>query len=405
MIGENIKMALSSLYSNKMRSFLTMLGIIIGIGAVIMVSALGDSVRKMFADLFSSVGLGQMYVSMAMEESRDSDFFNSDDVEKLYEAFPNKLAYVDYLDAATLELKTTLKTKKVLFNGVDYKYASLQPTISMVHGKFLSQADVQNSSTVAVVRQEDAKKFFGNENAVGRTFRDVLNGESKEFTIVGIYKENVSPLQKALMGQTGETGTIYIPLSLFKASHNGVSAIRLFANPKMTEPQIQAFASELKTYILRLKNRGENDYFFQTAQDQFRQLDGLLRTLSLVLGSIAGISLVVGGIGIMNIMLVSVTERTKEIGIRKALGATTGDILQQFLIESAALSGVGGLIGTLLAITIVSIVGIITKTAVVIKPESVIIAVSFSAFVGLFFGLYPARKAASKDPIEALRFE
>lgn len=130
-----------------------------------------------------------------------------------------------------------------------------------------------------------------------------------------------------------------------------------------------------------------------------------MRTLSLVLGSIAGISLVVGGIGIMNIMLVSVTERTKEIGIRKALGATTGDILQQFLIESAALSGVGGLIGTLLAITIVSIVGIITKTAVVIKPESVIIAVSFSAFVGLFFGLYPARKAASKDPIEALRFE
>lgn len=405
MIGENIKMALSSLYSNKMRSFLTMLGIIIGIGAVIMVSALGDSVRRMFADLFSSIGLGQMYVSMAMEESRDSDFFTPDDVEKLYEAFPNKLAYVDYSDAATLEMKTTLKRKKVLFNGVDYKYAELQPTISMVHGKFISQADVQNSSNVAVLRQEDAKKFFGNENAVGRTFRAILNGENKEFTVVGIYKENVSPLQKALMGQTGETGTIYIPLSLFKASHNGVSMIRLFANPKMTEPQIQAFANELKTYILRLKNRGENDYYFQSAQDQFRQLDGLLSTLSLVLGSIAGISLVVGGIGIMNIMLVSVTERTKEIGIRKALGATTGDILQQFLIESAALSGVGGLIGTLLAISIVTIVGIVTKTSVVIKPESVIVAVSFSALVGLFFGLYPARKAASKDPIEALRFE
>jgi hypothetical protein len=405
MIGENIKMALSSLYSNKMRSFLTMLGIIIGIGAVIMVSALGDSVRRMFADLFSSIGLGQMYVSMAMEESRDSDFFTPDDVEKLYEAFPNKLAYVDYSDAATLEMKTTLKRKKVLFNGVDYKYAELQPTISMVHGKFISQADVQNSSNVAVLRQEDAKKFFGNENAVGRTFRAILNGENKEFTVVGIYKENVSPLQKALMGQTGETGTIYIPLSLFKASHNGVSMIRLFANPKMTETQIQTFVNEIKTYILRLKNRTENDYYFQSAQDQFRQLDGLLSTLSLVLGSIAGISLVVGGIGIMNIMLVSVTERTKEIGIRKALGATTGDILQQFLIESAALSGVGGLIGTLLAISIVTIVGIVTKTSVVIKPESVIVAVSFSALVGLFFGLYPARKAASKDPIEALRFE
>ena len=405
MIGENIKMALSSLYSNKMRSFLTMLGIIIGIGAVIMVSALGDSVRRMFADLFSSIGLGQMYVSMAMEESRDSDFFTPDDVEKLYEAFPNKLAYVDYSDAATLEMKTTLKRKKVLFNGVDYKYAELQPTISMVHGKFISQADVQNSSNVAVLRQEDAKKFFGNENAVGRTFRAILNGENKEFTVVGIYKENVSPLQKALMGQTGETGTIYIPLSLFKASHNGVSMIRLFANPKMTETQIQTFVNEIKTYILRLKNRTENDYYFQSAQDQFRQLDGLLSTLSLVLGSIAGISLVVGGIGIMNIMLVSVTERTKEIGIRKALGATTGDILQQFLIESAALSGVGGLIGTLLAISIVNIVGIVTKTSVVIKPESVIVAVSFSALVGLFFGLYPARKAASKDPIEALRFE
>jgi len=149
------------------------------------------------------------------------------------------------------------------------------------------------------------------------------------------------------------------------------------------EPFYLEITNEIKTYILRLKNRTENDYYFQSAQDQFRQLDGLLSTLSLVLGSIAGISLVVGGIGIMNIMLVSVTERTKEIGIRKALGATTGDILQQFLIESAALSGVGGLIGTLLAISIVTFI----ITGFIQFQGSILVAVFGFIALGLYIYL------------------
>ena len=255
------------------------------------------------------------------------------------------------------------------------------------------------------MKDTDALVFFGTENAVGRKFRSVIQGESKEFTVVGIYEEEISPFQKALMGLSSDAGIIYIPLSLFKANHNGTFLLRIFSDPEASSEETEKFNTDFKTYVVRYKKRTAVDYTMYNAGEQFKQVDGVLGTVSLVIGAIAAISLLVGGIGIMNIMLVSVTERTREIGIRKALGATTKDILQQFLIESAVLSAVGGILGILLAVFIIYMVGAFTATAVVIKPLSIIIGVGFSALVGLFFGIYPANKAAKKDPIEALRFE
>ena len=184
-----------------------------------------------------------------------------------------------------------------------------------------------------------------------------------------------------------------------------MSVLRFFANPKMTSEQLGEFNRSFKSYVSKTKKRSEGEIQLESAQESMTQADGVLRGLSIVLGSIAAISLLVGGIGIMNIMLVSVTERTREIGTRKALGATTKDILTQFLIESAVLSMVGGMLGVLFAVSVVSAAGAILKMSVVISIPSIVIAVGFSALVGVFFGIFPARKAAKKDPIEALRYE
>lgn len=405
MIVENLKMALSALFANKMRSFLTMLGIIIGIGAVIITTSLGDTVRKMFSDLFANFGVSQAYIYIQGMDIKESDWFTLDDIKQFKEKFPEKLAYIDANDTSSVDVKNKQEVRKITVNGVDSNYIDLQPEVKMVEGRFLSKSDIINEADYCVMKDVDAKKLFGTENAVGRKFRTNFNGDYRQFTIIGIYKENISSLQKALMGLSSDTGVMYVPWSLYQNEHDAIFNLRVFANSKMSSEELKEFFKEFMAYIVRYKGTDEERYVIYSVQENFQQVDGILATVSLVMGSIAGISLLVGGIGIMNIMLVSVTERTKEIGIRKALGATTKDILTQFLIESAVLSGVGGMMGTGLAILIVVILGITTSTEVVVHPMSIVLAVGFSALVGLFFGIYPANKAAKKDPIEALRFE
>lgn len=405
MLFENLKMALSALYTNKMRSFLTMLGIIIGIGAVIITNALGDSVRKMFSDLFSNIGITMGIVQLQMDEVRESDYFNADDMEQFQRVYPDQIKYIDSWDRQNVDVKTLLKNIKLNFNGVRPNFLDFQPTLQIVKGRFINESDEKKELKNVVLRDKDAKDLFGTIDVVGRKFRGKFYQDLEEFTIVGVYTLKLSPVEEALLSVGGGTNDAFVPFSLFKYDHDLMYQMRIFADKQMSNEEIKSFYKEFKTYLVRYKQRTEEDYIIHTAENNFQQTDAVLGTVSVVLGSIAGISLLVGGIGIMNIMLVSVTERTREIGIRKALGATTRDILTQFLIESAVLSAVGGVFGVVLAVSIVSIVGIVSKTAVVISPISIVVAVGFSAIVGLFFGLYPARKAATKDPIEALRFE
>lgn len=407
MVIENLKMALSALVANKLRSFLTMLGIIIGIGSVIAITAIGDTVRKMVSSIYENVGATQAFVYPNIQEdggARESDFFTKEDIEKYKQVFGSQLAYIDTNSSTSGDVKTKLGINKVNLNGADYNFIDFQ-SFKIIYGRFFVPSDMNQQRYVAVVEDTAALKMFGTEDAVGKTFREKFNGVLSEFLVVGIYRQELSPLQKVFMGNS-QILNAYIPTTLFyEAEGNAAASLRIFADTSFRGARLAKFNNEFLEYIAKTKGRNTEDYYLADVGKEMGQVDGFLGAVSIGMGGIAAISLLVGGIGIMNIMLVSVTERTKEIGTRKALGATTGDILTQFLIESAVLSAVGGIIGIIIAAGGMTLAGLLLNQSVVIKPFVVVLAVGFSALVGIFFGIYPAQKAAKRDPIECLRYE
>jgi putative ABC transport system permease protein len=234
---------------------------------------------------------------------------------------------------------------------------------------------------------------------VGETFTVSINGENRDLTVVGVFRKEASLFDQL---NTSESYATYIPYSLLQTADDSTSYLELYTNGDKDQTVL---GGEIVRYLARIKDKVPEFYRFESAEVQMDTINSILGTLSVAIGAIAAISLVVGGIGIMNIMLVSVTERTREIGIRKSLGARTKDILTQFLIESMILAAIGGMIGTALGIGIAAIGMAVAGVALIIDPMTVLLAVCFSAVVGMFFGLYPARKAARLDPIEALRYE
>jgi len=247
-----------------------------------------------------------------------------------------------------------------------------------------------------------ATNLFGEENVVGKTFRTTLFGTTDEYTVVGVYQKDMDPFQAMMMGANTEGGEAFLPYTILTWPNDLIYDLRFFCRDENTMDEVCA---NIKSYVARTKDRRPEDFRLITAKDQMGQWNGILGGVSMAVGGIAAISLLVGGIGIMNIMLVSVTERTREIGIRKSLGARTRDVLIQFLTESAILSACGGILGTMLGGGLVTVGGMIMGIPTVIRPGVVLLAVGFSAMVGVFFGIYPASKAAKKDPIEALRYE
>ena len=408
MLVENMKMALTSLRANKMRSALTMLGIIIGIGSVISIVSIGDTMRKMFADIAKNVGVTQGAISIGYwlddSEYRDTDYFSMEEMERIQELFSDRMVYTDSYASERGEARNNRKKLKLNFFGVKEKYWEVQPAI-LLAGRYLNEADLRERRENAVVNVETARKLFGSEHAVGQTFRSELGREIREFRVVGVYRQEVSPFQKLLSGNNDDSGEAYIPETLMRGADDTSYYMRYFWKLDASEEEILEYTNELKAFVSRTKNRRPEDWNIQTVQTQMKQVDGVMAGIAAAVGGIAAISLLVGGIGIMNIMLVSVTERTREIGIRKALGASTRDILIQFLTESALLSAMGGIIGILLSMLLVGLGGAIFRVAVVVKPSVIVLAVAFSATVGVFFGIYPAKKAAQEDPIVALRYE
>ena len=408
MLLENMKMALSSLRANKLRSILTMLGIIIGIGSVISIVSIGDTMRKMFSDLYKNAGVTQAAIMinpyMDQEEIRDSDFFTMDDLEKVKEVFGDRLDYIDNMSSGSLDIKNGLNRLKTNVEGVDTAYQKLQP-VQILNGRYISKSDVAERRAVIMISESTAMKLYGTVNVTGKSFRSDLLGENREFSIIGVYRKDISPIQKLLMGSNDKNGEGIVPWTLLSPPSSEFSMIRYFGKTGMSEQEMKQLNTEIKAYFSKIKNRQPSDWYISSVQDEMKQVDGVMGGISAAVGGIAAISLLVGGIGIMNIMLVSVTERTREIGIRKALGASTGDILVQFLTESALLSALGGLIGVLLAMGLVSLGATAFGLSVVIRPGIILVAVLFSAIVGIFFGIYPANKAAKEDPIVALRYE
>lgn len=398
---ENIKIAFQSISSNKMRSLLTMLGIIIGISSVIAIVSIGDSMKGAMNDIYKDIGKNRAFLYLyRMDDIRSTDLFYEDDLELLEERFGDKLSYLAPSESVQSDVTLNRKNIKLSMSCVDAGYDKVQD-VKMLYGRMISQNDIDRKSKSVVLEQNAAIKLFGKENVIGNTIRVKINNNLEDLLIIGVYKKEVSAILSLLQGPS-TTEDSYIPYTMPYPNSYGFYQLDMFINEKYS---VSSVGDEFLSYVANLKNREIENYRFYTAQEDQAQVDGVLGGMSLAVAAIAAISLLVGGIGIMNIMLVSVTERTREIGIKKALGARTNDVLFQFIIESAALSVLGGIIGTALGIGLVMIGGAFISIPIVVNPASVVVAVVFSMIIGIFFGFYPAKKAAKKDPIESLRYE
>lgn len=405
-IFESINMALKSIWINKMRSILTMLGIIIGIASVIAVMALGRGGERAVGTEFESIGLNRIviYHNYYADLAR-SDYMNHGDAEALARVFEDKLSGFSVVSSqagkyVNRELK---KQQKINLNGVSESYNNIQ-FFDMQDGRFLTQRDVMTNRKVAILEEKFAKEVFGGDDVVGQKIVVEINSQNVAFVVAGIYKEKESNLMQTFGMQ--QTPTIYVPVTtLENIVGSGDYVWQIEASVKEGENNKDVVAEMVKLIERRHRNEGEAMYQGQTAEGQLALFNNFMGILTGIIGAIAAISLLVGGIGVMNIMLVSVTERTREIGIRKALGARRRDILRQFLVESVIISGIGGVIGTLLGIALSYIVSGFVKIPPSADIRMILIAWIFSAGVGIFFGIYPANKAAKLDPIEALRYE
>ncbi len=403
LVFENILLALTAIRSNKMRSFLTMLGIIIGISSVIAITSIGASAKEVVGKEFEAYGVNNMFVYINWQMTQESWDYNDmifpEDIEALKARFPDDLKYIAPSVSAQSNTKVGRTEGKLRMKGVAANYNLYFKKMKMIHGRMINQSDVDGQKDRIVIDRKAAMDFFNNENPVGKTLSVMINNDSKDLTIVGVYDE-----EKSIFDNLGvsEFYTTYVPYTIVENYDRATSSVELYTNEKKDQDSL---GKDFTKYLSRIKGTDPQFYLFESAQSQMGTINTILGTLSIAIGAIAAISLVVGGIGIMNIMLVSVTERTREIGIRKSLGARTNDILLQFLIESMIISAIGGIIGTGLGVGIAAIGMSFANISVVIDPAVILLAVGFSAVVGVFFGLYPARKAAKLDPIEALRYE
>ena len=412
MLGENMIMAFHAIMANKMRSFLTMLGIIIGIGSVISIVSIGDTMRGLFADLYKDAGATQAVVSIGynVEDVRDSDYFTLDELDKIKEVFGDEISYIDSYASVNSEVLAGRTNMKFDFQGIDWNFSDVQP-VTMISGRYLNEGDILGRKKNVVIEEESARKLFGTENAVGKTFRTTVYGDTDMYTVVGVYKKEMSAFQKLLSGGSGDTGSAYIPYTLLTWPNDQFYYCRLYAKEGT---DMVNFMSRLTVYLGKIKNRNAGDFYTSTVADEMGSIDSLMGGLSMAVGGIAAISLLVGGIGIMNIMLVSVTERTREIGIRKSLGAKCRDIRSQFIIEAGTTSAIGGAIGILLGIlmanVLTNVIALVLGTGndgFVAMPTAGGIGVAFgvSVAVGILFGYLPANKAAKLNPIDALRYD
>ena len=257
MLIENMKMAFSAIRINKMRSFLTMLGIIIGIGSVISIVSIGDTMRSMFADLYKEVGLTQAYISIGywLEEVRQSDYFTLDDMERIRDVFGEEIAYMDCSSGVSANAQNGRTQVKFNYEGIDWNYQDVQP-VNIVYGRYLNEADVKGRKKNVVMDTDSAMLLFGVENAVGKTFRTTIYGTTDEYTVAGVYRKEISPFQAMMMG-TSEGGTALIPYTLLAWPNDYFYSIRVFAKDDVN---LDVFFGQLKSYIGRLKGRNPEDY-------------------------------------------------------------------------------------------------------------------------------------------------
>lgn len=402
-VWEYIKIALMNIKHNKGRSILTMLGIIIGISSVIMIISIGEGVRGEVNSELDNMGSGQLYVYVDSTRKETTIRFTEDDFDFLKERIDGiKGITLAYGGWGTAEGPKGSYDANVESGNADYQYINTDP---IVKGRYFSEGDYLSSNKVCVIRESAAKLMFGTTDVIGMSFDLTLYGVTQEITIIGIRQDNASMFLG--MGSSADYIQIEMPSSVLGTYYyywtEDFDGFYIIA--ESADVSVEVAKQVVRFLESRYDVRGENVIMLQSFTDVSAQFDSILSMITLFISFVAAISLLVGGIGVMNIMLVSVTERTREIGIRKALGARTASILLQFLAEAGIITLIGGIIGIIFgylgAVLVCSLIGFAAR----VQAGTIIIATLFSSAVGIFFGIYPAKKAAKLSPIEALRHE
>lgn len=387
---ETIKTSRKAVFSNKVRSSLTMLGVIIGVSAVILLIAIGRGVQNYISDQFAALGSNLVFIMPGKGFAQNGPPSVSNKLED---------KHINILQNQTGDLIDKLTPEIVLNTNISYRNNDFYGSVigladdgvevfnfEIKEGRFYNQAEVNSGERVVVIGPIVKENLFGAADAVGKKIKI----DDKTFTVVGVYKEK---------SQSADDGTL-MPRKTIENELNTKTFLAIVIKVK-DEKNISRDMKAFERALLR--DLKQDDFTVQSQSEILGSIQNIIQILTLGLGAIAGISLLVGGIGIMNIMLVSVTERTHEIGLRKALGATNNNIALQFLIESVILSVGGGAIGIVLGWLLAFIPRTYIRTEVTLS--AVLLAFGFSVAVGMIFGTYPAVKAAKKDPIEALRYE
>ena len=399
---ETLKMATNTLLANKLRSSLTMLGIIIGNASVIGMVGVGQGAQKLAAEQFESLGPNVLFVAPGSREAQRTTFdlpktLVLADAEAIASQVPTIKEVAPQINSRQVVTYRNQNTEALII-GVTPEFLSVR-SFDVAKGRFIRDIDLKRNNRVVILGSEIAERFFSYDNPIGKQLRV----KNVTFQIIGVMESKGSFLG------TNQDETIYLPLTTManqlvgKTSPYGLE-ITFMSISAQDEQSINAAKFQIEN-LLRLRHKivGEDDFDVQTQKDILEIVGTVTNGLTIMLAAIAGISLLVGGIGVMNIMLVSVTERTQEIGLRKAIGARENDILTQFLIEAVILSATGGLLGTIIGIGGVILIGALSPLSASISPAAIILAVGVSGSIGLFFGVVPARQAAKLDPIVALR--
>ena len=405
---ESLKSAIQSIKGNKMRSFLTMLGIIIGISSVITMSSIGKGGQESITGDLKEGGYGKFNITIDKtdENFRWKYLLNEDIVEKLQASNKFKAVSPKINSNFGIKIGESNRRQMVMFNATTPDYEEID-RVKILYGRNLLPFEYENSEKVITIDNITAKDLFGNARAALGQKLEIFKGRfgnPQTYKIVGVYQNPLEQMIKVMGGKrVPRFGRMPFPTyeKLYDSSQTGYTTIILESKTpedmalSMTEARtlLETITSEAELYDINVENNGAASF------------DSILTTLNIFVTFVAGISLFVGGIGVMNIMLVSVVERTKEIGIRKAIGATDFDILSQFLMESIILTGIGGVLGIGFGVLLAVVIGYFIEITPVFSLVTILISLIVSMGIGIIFGVTPAKKAAKLNPVDALRAE
>ena len=402
-LGEYIKMALDNIRANKGRSILTMLGIIIGISSVILIISLGNGVKGQVSSELNGIAGGQVYIYPNSNEEDVDNIITYEDMQAIKE----EVEHVKAVSIDDMVMGSTSSVKGTFDVYADMGTSGLQNVLNteIVDGAYFTENDVLSSNRVCVIDENSAISLFGSRDVVGMELQVTLYKYTRSFRIVGVSAVPDNDLFSMSYGS--DVVRIEIPYtveaSIFGYNRKDFDGVYIVAE----EPQYSKQVAEDSIELLEKRHKcsGGDAYLLSSFEDSMKAVNMVMDMITYFIVLVAAISLLVGGIGVMNIMLVSVTERTREIGIRKALGAKTRSIMIQFLAESGIITLIGGIIGIILGIGGAYLICAFLPFSPGVSIITIVIATVFSSAVGIFFGIYPARKAAKMNPIEALRFQ